>query len=77
MTEPKYQIGDRLPDSNISICGVLTLSTGKQRYFLAIGGDNSLVVDEDDLSAITQRVRFAIAQIIKPLNPPDETTLTR
>jgi hypothetical protein len=69
MDKPKYQIGDRLPDSNISICGVLTLSTGKQRYFLAIGNDNSLVVNEDDLDAI--------AQIIKPLNPPDETTVTR
>jgi hypothetical protein len=69
MNKPKYQIGDRLPNSNISVCGVLTLSTGKQRYFLAIGNDNSLVVDEDDLSAI--------AQIVKPLNLPDETTITQ
>lgn len=70
MIKPKYQIGDRLPDSNISICGVLTLSTGKQRYFLAIGNDNSLVVNEDDLDAIVQ--------IVQPISySPDETTVTR
>jgi hypothetical protein len=58
-----------LPNSSIFVCGVLTLSTGKQRYFLAIGNNNSLVVDEDDLDAVVQ--------IIKPLNPPDEATQTQ
>lgn len=50
MTKPKYQIGDRIADSPFTVCGVLTLSNGTQRYFVQCGNsDNTLVGTEDDL----------------------------
>jgi len=45
---PKYQIGDRLPNTNIYVRGVMTISTSKHRYFLQIG-DNSMVVEEENV----------------------------
>lgn len=50
MTEPKYQIGDRFANSPFTVCGVLTLSNGTQRYFIQIGNsDNTFVGNEDDI----------------------------
>jgi hypothetical protein len=48
MNEPKYQISDRIPNSNLIVRGVMTTSKGQHRYFLQIF-DNSLVINEDDL----------------------------
>jgi|GEM_PF-6841523 len=42
--KPKYQIGDRLPNSNIYVRGIAQLSNGKYRYFLQIF-DNTLVLE--------------------------------
>ena len=50
-TEPKYQIGDRLPGTEIVVCGLMTTSNGMHRYFLQISPDNSLVVDEEGIEA--------------------------
>ena len=47
---PRFEIGDRLPNTDIYVRGVMTTSTGKHRYFLQISPDNSLVVDEVDLA---------------------------
>ena len=46
--QPKYQIGDRIPDTNIYVRGVMTTSDGKHIYFWQVG-DNSLVIREDDI----------------------------
>ena len=46
---PKFEIGDRIPNTDIYVRGLMTTSTGKHRYFLQIG-DNSMVVDEVDLA---------------------------
>ena len=51
MTEPKYDLGDRLPGTNINVCGRTTISDGSTRYFLQ-AGDNTFVVSEDDLEEI-------------------------
>ena len=48
MTKPKYQIGDRLPNSNLYVRGVAQLSNGDCRYFLQIF-DNTLVVEAKHL----------------------------
>ena len=46
--KPKYKVGDRIPDTNIYVRGVMTTSDGKHIYFWQIG-DNSLVVCEGDI----------------------------
>ncbi len=51
MTEPKYQIGDRIAGTEIVVCGLMTTSNGMHRYFLQISPDNSLVVDEEGIEA--------------------------
>ena len=51
-TEPKYQIGDLLPGTEIVVCGLMTTSTRIHRYFLQVSPDNSLVVDEEDIETI-------------------------
>ncbi len=51
-TEPKYQIGDLLPGTEIVVCGLMTTSTRIHRYFLQISPDSSLVVDEEGIEAI-------------------------
>ena len=43
-----YQIGDRLPDSNIYIRGIANLSNGKQRYFLQ-AGDATFIFEADEI----------------------------
>ena len=48
MNKPKYQIGDRIPDTNIYVRGLMTTSDGKHIYFWQIG-DNSLVIPEGDI----------------------------
>ena len=45
MNKPRYQIGDRLENSNMIIRGVMTTSQGIHRYFIQIF-DNSIVLDE-------------------------------
>ena len=47
---PRFQIGDRLPNTNIYLRRLMTTSTGTHRYFLQMG-DNSMVVDEVDLAS--------------------------
>ena len=43
--EPKYQIGDKIENSNMVVRGVMTDSRGTHRYFIQIW-DNSIVIDE-------------------------------
>ncbi len=52
MTKSKYQIGDRIPGTEIVVCGLMTTSTRIHRYFLQISPDSSLVVDEEGIEAI-------------------------
>ena len=49
--KPKYQIGDRIPGTEIVVCGLMTTSTGNHKYFLQISLDNSLVVDDENIEA--------------------------
>ena len=51
MTKPKYQIGDRIPQTNIYVRGVMTTSKGMHIYFWQIG-DNSLVISEDEIEGM-------------------------
>ena len=60
MTKPKYQIGDRLPGTEIYIRGVATLSTGKHRYFLQIK-DNTLIFDAEELEVAGQLLHQALS----------------
>ena len=59
MTEPKYQIGDRLyyenQDLNLFVRGVMTFSTGN-RYFIQIGtSDNSFTIDDHEMDEMLAR----------------------
>ena len=45
MHEPKYQIGEKIENSNMIVRGVMTDSKGNHRYFIQIF-DNSIVIDE-------------------------------
>jgi hypothetical protein len=50
MNKPKYEIGDRIEGTNLTVCGFLRLSTGEYRYYLQIDiSDNTLVVNESDI----------------------------
>lgn len=50
MNKPKYQIGDRILQTNLIVRGKMVLTNGRERYFLQIGeSDNSLVLSEDDI----------------------------
>lgn len=50
MTEVKYQIGDRIPYSPFIPCGVTTLSTGVDLYFLrVVNSDNTFVATEEEI----------------------------
>ncbi|MEY2833403.1 MAG: hypothetical protein RLZZ574_2662 [Cyanobacteriota bacterium] len=50
MNQPKYLLGDRLKDTNLTVCGFLKLSSYEYRYYLQIGkSDNTLVVNESDI----------------------------
>jgi hypothetical protein len=51
MTDPKYAIGDRLPDTGFIVRGVMTDSNGFHRYFLQIK-DNSIVIEENALDLV-------------------------
>ncbi len=51
LNEPKYQIGDRIPGTEIVVCGLMITSTGMYKYFLQISPDNSLVVDDENIEA--------------------------
>ena len=48
MNKPKYQIGERITDTNIYVRGVMTTSEGKHIYFWQIN-DNSLTVSEEEI----------------------------
>ena len=55
MTKPKYQIGDRVGQTNLIVCGYLKLSNGSHRYYLQIENtDNTLVVNDLDIEAIEE-----------------------
>jgi hypothetical protein len=50
MNEPKYQIGDRIKGTNLTVRGKMTTANGRERYFVQIGeSDNSLVLSDDDI----------------------------
>ena len=50
INKPKYEIGDRIPKTNLIVCGYLELSTGERRYYLQIGSsDNTLVLNHSDI----------------------------
>ena len=57
MNEPKYEyeIGDRVSDTNLTVCGYLRLSTGEYRYYLQIGdSDNTLVISDRDIEFLAE-----------------------
>ena len=55
MTKPKYEIGDRLTDINLTVCGYLKLSNGEYRYYLQIAqSDNTLVLNERDIEFLAE-----------------------
>ena len=72
--QPKYQIGDRIPDTNIYVRGVMTTSDGKHIYFWQIG-DNSLVIPEGD---IDENI-LVLQPILCYLDPPrgDHTSIKK
>lgn len=55
MNKPKYEIGDRISDTHLTVCGYLRLSNGKYRYYLQIGNsDNTIVVSERDMEFLRE-----------------------
>jgi hypothetical protein len=53
LNKPKYEIGDRIPETNLTVCGYLKLSTGEFRYYLQIGNsDNTLVLNYSDIEYV-------------------------
>lgn len=49
VNQPKYEIGDRLGNTNLFVRGVMTTSKGEHRYYLQIGNtDCTLVINETD-----------------------------
>ena len=64
MVEPRYEIGDRLPGTEIYIRGLAIISDGSTRYFLQ-AGDNTFVFEAPDVEHLE-----VLAQYIK--KPPDE-----
>jgi hypothetical protein len=62
MNQPKYQIGDRIPDSPFTVCGLLTLSNGSYRYFIQVANsDNTFVGDESDIEIAIDLVSSVIS----------------
>jgi hypothetical protein len=50
MNEPKYQIGDHIKGTNLTVRGKMTTANGRERYFVQIGkSDSSLVLNDDDI----------------------------
>lgn len=50
MTKPKYQIGDRIPNSPFEVRGVAIKGSGDILYFLQIyNSGNCFVVSQEDL----------------------------
>lgn len=64
MNEPTYQIGDRLPGTDIYIRGRTTVSNGSTRYFLQ-AGDNTFVFEAADVEHLETLAKYV-------RNPPDE-----
>ena len=55
MNEPKYEIGDRVSDTHLTVCGYLRDRTGEYRYYLQIGdSDNTMVVNERDMEFLAE-----------------------
>lgn len=57
MNKPKYQIGDRLLDTNIFIRGIATLSNGKERYFLQ-ASDNTFVFEASEIDNLITLAKY-------------------
>lgn len=51
MNKPKYQIGDRLPDTQLQVHGVKVMSDGTIRYWL-FAKDNGIIADENELELL-------------------------
>jgi hypothetical protein len=50
MEKPKYQIGDRIPETDFIVRGIAPLRNGDYRYFLQIRkSDNTMVAVTEDL----------------------------
>ncbi|NJL51184.1 MAG: hypothetical protein HC930_01315 [Hydrococcus sp. SU_1_0] len=50
MSKSKYEIGDRIPGTNLVVRGKMILANGSVRYFLQIGeSNNSLTLNDDDI----------------------------
>lgn len=55
MSIPTYQIGDRVSDTHLTICGYLRMNNGEYRYYLQIGdSDNTMVVNERDIECLIE-----------------------
>jgi hypothetical protein len=58
MTEPKYQIGDRVHQANKFIVqGIAPLANGDYRYFIQVAdSDNTFIASSEDLNIVTLRM---------------------
>lgn len=57
MSSPLYSIGDRIPNTDVIVRGVMTPSTDDHRYFVQIvGNDNSMVISQSKLNR--SRLKF-------------------
>lgn len=59
MNKSKYEIGDRLPETNIFIRGIANLSNGKQRYFLQ-AGDNTFVFESSEIENLMTLAKYLV-----------------
>jgi hypothetical protein len=44
MNPPKYQIGDRIRDTDFIVRGIAPLTCGDYRYFIQVAGSNNTLV---------------------------------
>ena len=74
--QPKYQIGDRIPDTNIYVRGLMTTSDGKHIYFWQVG-DNSLVIREDDIDENILAIAANLTPVRSATGDHKKSTLTQ
>jgi hypothetical protein len=73
LNQPKYQIGDRIPDSELIVRGIAPQTNGDYLYFVQVlGSDNHFVGNHQDIIDCVTIINQKVEQLIKDKLPPDE-----
>jgi hypothetical protein len=65
MNKPKYQIGDRIPESEFVVRGIAPQKNGEYLYFVQIlGSDNTFVGNEFDIDNAIALINHKINRLI-------------